>query len=99
MYRNKTSSNLIKEEVKQELQILKESLRELGSKNDDGSIIGKLTLENVNLKVKIQQMESRYDFTRAELNRMKIEAQKLEHQLIQKMRNCVTRAKKLGPIY
>ena len=60
---------------------MKESLRELGSQNDDNSIIGKLTLENVNLKVKIQRMESRYDLTRAELSRVKIEAQKLEHQL------------------
>ena len=40
-----------------------------------------MTLENVNLKVKIQRMESRYDLTRAELSRVKLEAQKLEHQL------------------
>ena len=68
-------------DAKTELEQLRKQLREIGSKTDEGSIIGKLTLENVNLKVKYQQLASNYDLVRADLNRGNLAKQKLEQAL------------------
>jgi hypothetical protein len=52
-----------------------------GSRSDDDTIIGKLTLELSQMKVSYQQFVRKYENIRANLRKAQLEVQKLEQQL------------------
>ena len=70
-----------KKEKSVELESLRVALRDLGSRSDDDTIIGKLTLELSQMKVSYQQFVRKYETVRANLRKSNLEVQKLEQQL------------------
>ena len=70
-----------KREEKLEVEGLRVALRDLGSRSDDDTIIGKLTLELSQMKVSYQQFVRKFESSRANLRKAQLEVQKLEQQL------------------
>jgi hypothetical protein len=66
---------------KAELENLRETVLQLGSRSDDDTIIGKLTLELSQMKVSYQQFVRKYETGRADLRKSHLMVQKLEQQL------------------
>ena len=76
-----SSMTAVRNSEKAELESLRETVLKLGSRSDDDTIIGKLTLELSQMKVSYQQFVRKYESTRATLRKSQLTIQKLEQQL------------------